>query len=105
MNACWPGRVFQIDGNFSGTAGITEMLLQSHGGQIHLLPALPKAWPEGEVTGLRARGGSEVDIYWEGGKLKCAVVKSLSGGPVRIKYKDQLRTVDIARGRSYSFVP
>ncbi len=105
MNACWPGRVFQVDGNFSGTAGIAEMLVQSHGGQIHLLPAAPEAWPEGEVTGLRARGGCELDIYWEGGKLKRAVVKSSPGGPVRIRYKDQLRTVDIARGRSYSFVP
>ena len=105
MNACWPGRIFQIDGNFSGATGIAEMLLQSHGGQIHLLPALPKAWTEGEVTGLRARGGCEVDIYWEGGKLKRAVVKSSLGGPVRIRYEDQLRTVDIAKGRSYSFVP
>jgi alpha-L-fucosidase 2 len=105
MNACWPGRIFQIDGNFSGTAGIAEMLLQSHGDQIHLLPALPEAWPEGKVTGLRARGGCEVDIYWEGGKLKRSVVKSLSGGPVRIRHEDQVRTVDIARGGSYSFVP
>ena len=105
MNACWPGRIFQIDGNFSGTAGIAEMLLQSHGGQIHLLPALPKAWPDGKVIGLRALGGCEVNIYWEGGKLKRAVVKSLSGGPVRIRYEDEKRTVHIARGRSYSFVP
>ena len=105
MNACWPGRVFQIDGNFSGTVGIAEMLLQSHGGQIHLLPALPKAWPDGRVTGLRARGGCEVDIYWEDGRLKRAVVRSLSGGAVRIRYEDEKRTVDIARGRSYSFVP
>lgn len=105
MNACWPGRIFQIDGNFSGTVGIAEMLLQSHGGQIHLLPALPKAWPDGKVTGLCARGGCEVDIYWEDGKLKRAVIQSLTGGPVRIRYEDERRIVDIARGRSYSFVP
>jgi alpha-L-fucosidase 2 len=103
MNACWPGRTFQIDGNFSGTAGIAEMLLQSHGGQIHLLPALPKTWPKGKVTGLRALGGYEVDIYWEGGKLKRAVIKSQTSGPVQIRYKDERRTVDIGRGQSYNF--
>ena len=105
MNACWPGRVFQIDGNFSGTVGIAEMLLQSQGGHIHLLPALPKAWPEGKVTGLRARGNCEVDIYWEDGKLKRAVIRSLTGGPVRIRYKDDRRIVNIAKGQSYTLVP
>jgi alpha-L-fucosidase 2 len=105
MNGCWPGRVFQIDGNFSGTTGMAEMLLQSHGGQIHLLPALPKAWPDGDVKGLCARGGCEVDIDWQGGTLKRAVVRSRFGGPVRIRYEGQRRTVDIAEGGSYSFVP
>ena len=105
MNACWPGRVFQVDGNFSGVAGIAEMLLQSHDRQLHLLPALPKAWPDGKVMGLRARGNCEIDMNWENGKLKRAVIKSLTGGPVRIRYQNERETVDIPGGQSYSFMP
>ena len=75
---------FQIDGNLGASAGIVEMLLQSHI-LIHLLPALPEVWPNGTVNGLRARGGFEVDMTWRSGALKEAVFTSLKGANAEIK--------------------
>ncbi len=89
---------FQIDGNFGGAAGIVEMLMQSHAGQIQLLPALPKAWPNGEVKGLRARGGFEVDFNWEQGQVTDFTVKRAAGlAPTKAKVlvNGESRKVDV----------
>ncbi|MDR1335437.1 MAG: glycoside hydrolase family 95 protein [Tannerella sp.] len=94
---------FQIDGNFGGTAGIAEMLLQSHNGELHLLPALPPDWSSGKITGLCARGGWTVDLQWENGTLVSARIFSKEGGKCKIHYREQIRTVSIKAGEKYTW--
>ncbi len=94
---------WEIDGNLGITAAIGEMLLQSHSGEVHLLPALPAAWPDGSATGLRARGGFVVDLTWKSGKLIEARIQSLLGNPITIRYGEKTRSPAIAKGQTYRF--
>lgn len=86
---------FQIDGNFGGTAGITEMLLQSHGGEIFLLPALPDKWRDGSIEGIRARGGFTVDVEWKEGGLSKVRIHSALGGNCRLRTHLALKSKDV----------
>jgi alpha-L-fucosidase 2 len=94
---------FQIDGNFGGAAGIAEMLLQSHTGELELLPALPSAWKSGSVSGLRARGGYEVAIRWAQGRLISAGIKSVWGGSCKVRYGSTTATLPLRPGKTVTW--
>lgn len=94
---------FQIDGNFGGTAGIAEMLIQSHTDEIRLLPALPSAWKDGEIKGLRVRGCVEVDIKWEDGKCVSASFRSDKATDIKVRYKDVVRNIHIGKDGLYTW--
>jgi alpha-L-fucosidase 2 len=91
---------FQIDGNFGGAAAIAEMLLQSQNGEIELLPALPAQWPEGSVSGLRARGACTVNISWKDGNLTRATLQSDKGGYFRVRYRQQIIQFQLKPGET-----
>jgi len=90
----------QIDGNFGITAAMCEMLMQSQEEEINLLPALPKIWPNGNIKGLRARGGFTVDLQWADGKLISATIHSMNGSPCRVRYGSITKDLTIKKGRS-----
>lgn len=92
---------FQIDGNFGGTAGITEMLLQSHMGFIQLLPALPDAWKDGSISGICTKGNFEVDMSWKNGQLAEATVFSKAGEPCTVRYGDKTLSFKTSKGKVY----
>jgi alpha-L-fucosidase 2 len=94
---------FQIDGNFGGTAGIAEMLLQSQNGVVHILPALPSAWPQGSIKGLKARGNFEVNIKWNEGNLSELKIRSIDGAPLTIAYRDKKIQLDTQKNELLVF--
>ncbi|MBQ9878563.1 MAG: glycoside hydrolase family 95 protein, partial [Bacteroidales bacterium] len=95
----------QSDINFGLTAAMAESLLQSHDGEINILPALMTTWKDGSVSGLKARGGYEVSIDWKDGKMTSCTIKSLLGHPFTVRYAGQTKDFTLAAGKSISFGP
>jgi alpha-L-fucosidase 2 len=100
------GRVYQIDGNLGGTSGVAEMLLQSHEGEIAILPALPTAWTDGHFKGLRARGAVEVDAAWRSGRAVSAQLRPSVAGELRLRAPRGQRIAGVqVKGRPVTMTP
>jgi alpha-L-fucosidase 2 len=97
------GNSVQLDGNFGAAAAMTELLLQSHDGEVHLLPALPAAWPTGSARGLIARGGFAVDLAWKDGQLERADIVSRLGHPLRVRYGAKTAEYQTQPGQRIAF--
>ena len=91
---------FQIDGNFGGTAGVCEMLMQCDGETMNLLPALPKEWPAGEIKGIKARGNYEIDLVWNNGKVSKVSITSKNAGNLTVKYNGKLKALSFKAGET-----
>lgn len=91
---------FQIDGNFGGTAGVCEMLMQCDGETMHLLPALPKEWPAGEIKGIKARGNYEINLVWNNGKVSKASITSKNAGNLTVKYNGKQKALNFKAGET-----
>lgn len=94
---------FQIDGNFGVVSGITEMLMQSHNGEVHVLPALPEAWASGSIKGIVAKKGFEINMTWELGKLKTLVITSKLGNTLNLRYNDDVKQIATKKGEVLTF--
>ncbi len=96
---------FQIDGNFGGTAGVCEMLMQSGNGEIELLPALPEQWADGQIEGLKARGGYTLSFAWKDGQVTSATISGVQNGKVKVKMNGQTKTVQVKKGKTTTVLP
>jgi len=95
---------FQIDGNFGVVSGITEMLMQSHNNEVHILPALPTAWKSGKIEGIVAKKGFEIDIIWDSGRLKKLVIKSKLGNVLKLRYQGDVKEIETKKGEVLEFL-